>query len=202
MTVTQLRLQLGDWQRKHAWRQARLDYAHVRNDKAGIAKWHKLLAEAGVQIRRLRSEIAAKTNGPRDLIVAVARQAAANYRRNPGAYHYYAGGVPNTIILSPTPRSYRSDCSQFGANVYRLAGVKCPGSGSYMYSNTISMANGGGGQLVATPRPGDLAFWGSRWAPHHVEVYIGGGVCLGHGTTPIDENRRRPSFYLTYPQIN
>ncbi len=138
-----------------------------------------------------------KTVPARQRIVNVAELCARNYRRQPGAYHYLAGGVPNTIIDRPTPFRYRSDCSQFAANVYRMAGLACPGSGTFMYSNTTSLA--ARGRLTYKPKPGDLAFYGSRWNPHHVEVYVGGGRFIGHGTRPIDGLvPGRPSFYINY----
>jgi cell wall-associated NlpC family hydrolase len=197
MSLAELRDSLALWRRRHTWRQRRLDYAHLRNDAAGIARWQELLEQAGRMIRQREHQIAALTTGPRDKIVAVAQQAKANYDRNPGAYHYLAGGVPNTTILAPTPRNYRSDCSQFAVNVYRLAGVPCPGSGTYLYSNTISIEQGG--RIVARPQPGDLGMYGARGRTHHVEVYIGGGKFIGHGTARIDSlTPGQPSFYLSF----
>lgn len=197
MSLAELRESLALWRRRHAWRQRRLDIAHLRNDAAGIAHWHALLVEAGRMIRRRQAQIAALTSGPRDKIVAVALQAKRNYEANPGAYHYLAGGVPNTTILSPTPRNWRSDCSQFAVNCYRLAGVPCPGSGTYLYSNTISIEQGG--RIVSTPRPGDLGMYGLHGRTHHVEVYIGNGRFVGHGTAQIDGSTPGlPSFYLSF----
>lgn len=148
-------------------------------------------------IRRRQHQIAELTSTPRDRIVAVAEQAARNYRANPGAYHYLAGGRANTVVLSPTPRDWRSDCSQFAVNVFRLAGVPCPGSGTYLYSNTISIA--AGGRVTQNPRPGALGMYGSRRYPHHVEVYVGNGRHIGHGTQPIDSKTPgRPSYYLEF----
>ncbi|HVJ27612.1 MAG TPA: NlpC/P60 family protein [Vicinamibacterales bacterium] len=151
-------------------------------------------------IARRTKQIRAATPKPdaRQRIVNVAQMCARNYRKNPGAYHYLAGGIPNTIIDRPTPRSYRSDCSQFAVGVYKMAGLKCPGSGTFMHSNTISIANGNG-RVTQNPRPGDLGMYGSRHAPHHVEVYIGNGDHIGHGTVPIDNREPgRPSFYLSF----
>lgn len=137
-------------------------------------------------------------------IVSVARQAAANYRKNPGDYHYFAGGVPNNIILTPSPRRYRSDCSQFFVSVYEIAGVACPGTGTYLFSNTISIAHGGRVVAEKDARPGDAGMYGSRWSPHHIELVAAvknGCVTefIGHGTQPIDSRTPgRPSFYLSF----
>lgn len=197
MSNAQLRASLALWTRRHRFREKRLQAAHQRNDQKGIDKWYKLLAEAGKQIRRRRAQL----NPPptaRDRIVAVAQQAAVNYRRNPGAYHYLAGGIANTEIMVPTPPSYRSDCSQFAANVYRLAGVACPGNGTYLYSNTNTISMGG--KQVGAPRPGDLGLYGSgRGHTHHVEVYVGGGQYIGHGSPPIDSKTPGlPDFHLSF----
>lgn len=200
MTLTQLRDSLKYWRAKHTYRQWRLDIAHLRNDKALVNKWHALLVEAGENIRHRETQIAVLTKPTdRERVVAVARKSKANYDKNPGAYHYLAGGIPNTVILSPTPWSYRSDCSQFAVGCYRLAGVKCPGTGTYLYSNTASIA--AGGRFTLNPQPGDLGMYGSRRAPHHVEVVVGVHPLrfVGHGTRPIDGvTPGLPTYYLSF----
>lgn len=198
MSKTKLKISLALWQRRHAFRQRRLAAAHARNDAAGITKWYNLLRDAGVHIRRRRAQLHPPVDARRARIVAAAQKAAANYRRNPREYHYYAGGKPNTVIMTPTPRDWRSDCSQFAANCYRHAGVPCPGSGTYMYSNTNTIS--AGGRLTTSPKPGDLGLYGSgRGRTHHVEVYIGGGKHIGHGSPPIDSlTPGLPDFYLSF----
>lgn len=64
MSRTKLKLSLALWRRRHAWRQRRLDIAHQANDKERIAKWHKLLAEAGAMIRRRENQLAPKPFHP------------------------------------------------------------------------------------------------------------------------------------------
>ena len=64
MNEAQLRASLALWRRRHAYRQRKLDIAHQQNDAAAVAKWHKLLVEAGQNIRRRQSQIAAKTGRP------------------------------------------------------------------------------------------------------------------------------------------
>lgn len=206
MSKTTLEAKLKYWRAKHKFRQDRLDAAHVRNDSAGITKWHGLLVEAGIYIRKYEKQLhpdPPPRSSARSAIVAAAQQAAANYRANPAAYHYLAGGIANTEILKPTGRNYRSDCSQFAVNVYRVAGVKCPGTGTYLYSNTITIA--GNGTVTTNPQPGDLGMYGSRWAPHHVEVVVDSSplTFIGHGTQPIDSRTPGlPSYYLTFPQLD
>lgn len=136
--------------------------------------------------RRKREAAAHSVSGQRAAIVREAKRAAANYRARPGEYHYKAGGIPNTIVMVPTPLKWRSDCSQLAVNLCREADVPCPGSGTYMYSNTNTISQA---RIVTDPRPGDMGLYGTgRGATHHVEVYIGEPGCMfiGHGSPPID----------------
>jgi hypothetical protein len=59
MTRAQLQASLALWRRRHIYRQRQLDIAHLRNDAVAIAKWHALLVEAGVNIRRREAQLAA-----------------------------------------------------------------------------------------------------------------------------------------------
>jgi cell wall-associated NlpC family hydrolase len=198
MNRAKLRASLSIWRTRHKYRQRRLDLAHKRNDSKAIHHWHALLVEAGKAIALRRHQLAKLVTSPRQRIVHAAQQAAANYRRNPGAYHYLAGGVANTVIMRPTPRNWRSDCSQFAVACYREAGLSCPGTGSFMASNTGSID--AGGRVTYRPQPGDLGMYGRhRGYTHHVEVYIGDGKHIGHGTQPIDSRTPgRPDYYLTF----
>ena len=142
----------------------------------------------------------AKTAGTkRQRVVQEALKAAQNYKANPGAYHYLAGGQANTEYLKPTPSGWRSDCSQFAAAVYKGAGLPSPSNTSHEYASTWSMIKRG--KVTYKPRPGDLGMYGPTNAPHHVEVYCGapGQEFVGHGSPPIDSvTPGRPTFYLTY----
>lgn len=149
--------------------------------------------------RAEREAAAAAMAGARKRIVRLAQQAAANYRRTPGAYHYLAGGKANLVCMSPTPHDWRSDCSQFAAAIYRAAGLPSPANVDHQWASTYSMVKKG--RVTARPRPGDLGMYGSRSAPHHVEIYCGepGQEFIGHGSPPIDSlTPGRPDFYLTY----
>lgn len=139
-------------------------------------------------------------SGGRSRVVHFAKEAAAAYRKQPGAYHYLAGGVANLIFLKPSPRNYRSDCSQFASSIQKAAGLPDLGSNGPLWVNTVIMAH----HLEYTdhPEPGDFGMYGSRWAPHHVEVYCGepGAEFIGHGSPPIDSlTPGRPDFYLKNP---
>lgn len=148
--------------------------------------------------RKRRAAVANTMSAKRKAICNEARRSRANYRKNPGAYHYLAGGKPNTVVMEPTPRNWRSDCSQWAVNIYRHAGVPCPGSGTYMFSNTLSI-EGRGARVVSNPMPGDLGMYGAHGRTHHVELYIGNGEFIGHGTQPIDSiTPGLPDFYLSF----
>jgi hypothetical protein len=197
MSLAELRDSLALWRRRHTWRQRRLDYAHLRNDAAGIAHWQELLEQAGRMIRQREHQIADAHQRAAGQDRRGRPAGEGELRPQPRRVPLPRRRGPNTTILAPTPRNYRSDCSQFAVNVYRLAGVPCPGSGTYLYSNTISIEQGG--RIVARPQPGDLGMYGARGRTHHVEVYIGGGKFIGHGTARIDSlTPGQPSFYLSF----
>lgn len=140
----------------------------------------------------------------RQAIVREAEKAAAAYRQNPGAYHYLAGGVANLIYLRPSPRNYRSDCSQFAASVYKGAGLPSPGSVPHEWVSTYTMVKSPHARVVdrAHRKPGDLGLYGSRTAPHHVEIWCGDKF-IGHGSPPIDSlTPGEPDYYLTFDFLN
>lgn len=206
MTLKQLRSSLG----LHEARQNRANEKYKRA-KPGSASAKYWLARRKVewpiiQLRKRQIKKAEKSS-PRARLVAAAERCAANYRKNPGAYHYYAGGIQNTVVDRPTPHNWRSDCSQFIVGVCKLAGVPCPGSGTYMASNTDSIANGG--EITSNPKPGDLGMYcysmhDPRGTTHHVEMLVGTNPDgsrrhLGHGTQPIDSRTPGfPDYYLSF----
>jgi cell wall-associated NlpC family hydrolase len=164
---------------------------------------------AALRLSQAKAKLEAeKTKGKRRKICDLAKQAAANYRKNPGAYHYLAGGKANLTYLKPTPRDWRSDCSQFVAAVYNDAGVGSPSAPlAHLWSSTWSMVKSPHARVVsrAQRKPGDLGMYGSRTAPHHVELYIGEPGCefIGHGSQPIDSlTPGQPDYYLTYDFLN
>lgn len=80
------------------------------------------------------------------------------------------------LTADPTPAApLRSDCSQWARAVYLQAGGPDPGT----WTGQQVMR----GKPVQNPRPGDLVFPRSN---SHVELYIGNGQTIGHGTAPID----------------
>jgi hypothetical protein len=74
----------------------------------------------------------------------------------------------------PTPSvPNRTDCSQWIYACYKRAGAPSPGTNTYQMESMSRRTN--------QPQPGDLLL-----GPGHVELYVGGGRTIGHGTPPID----------------
>lgn len=173
--------------------------AEMARGKKRVAAHRKAVAKA--------KEEALKANAKRQRIVKEARQAAANYRKAPWLYHYLAGGRANTVYLKPTPSDWRSDCSQFGAAVYKGAGLPSPASVDHQWASTFTMVKAPGVKFVdrAHRKPGMLGMYGSRDAPHHVEIFIGDADVefIGHGSQPIDSlTPGQPDYYLDFPFLN
>jgi hypothetical protein len=172
-------------------------------DAATLARAKRRLA-AHKKVRERQKKQAAEASAKRKRIVAEAEKAAANYRKNPGAYHYLAGGHPNLVFLKPTPRDWRSDCSQFAASVYKAAGLPSPASVDHIWASTFTMVKAPGVRVVskAHRKPGMLGMYGTMTAPHHVEIWCGDKF-IGHGSPPIDSlTPGEPDFYLDFPFLN
>jgi hypothetical protein len=149
--------------------------------------------------RKQRAHDSGLASAKRKALVSHAKQAAANYRKQPGNYHYLAGGKANLVYLKPTPRDWRSDCSQFVASVYKDAGLPSPGDVAHEWVNTWAIDRKG--TVTSHPKPGDLGLYGAKGNPHHVEMYIGETSCMfiGHGSAPIDAvTPGLPSYYVTF----
>jgi cell wall-associated NlpC family hydrolase len=174
-----------------------------KRDKATLDRARRRVA-AHKKIRDKQRREAAASTAKRRRIVAEAEHAAANYRKDPGAYHYLAGGKANLVYLHPTPRDWRSDCSQFAAAVYHAAGLPSPASVPHEWASTFTMVKAPGVKFVdkAHRKPGMLGMYGSRSAPHHVEIWCGDKF-IGHGSPPIDSlTPGEPDYYLDFPFLN
>lgn len=165
--------------------------------KRRVAAHRKVLAK--------QKEEAEVVKGKRNRIVQLAEQAADNYRNNPGAYHYFAGGIPNLQFLEPTPKEFRSDCSQFVASVYKAAEIESPASPlAHLWVSTFSIAKSPHAKVVSRRmrKPGDLGMYGSLIAPHHVELWCVNKY-IGHGSPPIDSlTPGEPDYYITFDFLN
>jgi cell wall-associated NlpC family hydrolase len=153
-----------------------------------------------IAMRKKRAAAVSASGSARKRVVELAQKAAANYRANAGAYHYLAGGKANAEFLKPTPKDWRSDCSQFVAAVYKAAGLPSPATVAHEFASTFSIDPKG--KVTTSPRPGDLGMYGVHGGTtHHVELYCGlpGQEFIGHGSPPIDsQTPGRPNYYLTY----
>lgn len=175
-----------------------------QRDKPTLTRARRRVA-AHKKVRAAAKKAAAAAGGKRKKIVAEASKAAANYRKNPGAYHYLAGGVANLIYLRPSPRNFRSDCSQFVASVYKAAGLPSPAAPlGHQWASTFSIVKSPHARFIsrAGRRPGDLGMYGSHNAPHHVEIWCGDKF-IGHGSPPIDSlTPGEPDYYVTFDFLN
>lgn len=101
----------------------------------------------------------------------------------PGTGHRYYSWDTRTApnLQDPTPGRGRSDCSQWVAAVYALAGAPFPGANTYEQNAR--------GRRTSSPKPGDLMLTGNI---EHVELYVGRGSwkgnTIGHGSEPIDRD--------------
>lgn len=179
-----------------------LDPSRRTNEELARAR---IRAKAYKQAQEKQKKRAKKMAARRRKIVALAEEAAANYRKNPRAYHYLAGGVANTVFLKPTPRGWRSDCSQFVAAIYRAAGLPSPADPlDHKWASTYSIVKSPRAKVIsrAQRKPGDLGMYGSREAPYHVELWCGDKF-IGHGSQPIDSNTPgQPDYYITFDFLN
>ncbi len=109
--------------------------------------------------------------GPvRDRIIAVAESTLSS---KTGFIRYSQAGASN--LTDPTPKTGRTDCSQWIAAVYSRAGAGFPGA------NTYEMA--AKGKRTTNPRPGDIMLTANNG---HCEIFVGGDKTYGHGSPPID----------------
>lgn len=121
-----LRRSLALWRRKHKFRTRRADYYHLKNDRAGVDKWYRLMKQAGVMIRKRRGQIAALTPKPRKskrgVVVAKARTYIGVYETS------YNGG--------PTINYWQA---RFGFGRVPWCGIFC---GNMLLAGGISVPSG------------------------------------------------------------
>ena len=141
-------------------------------------------------IRAGGSDKSALGGSVRDKIVELAKKSLTS---NSGFSRYSQAGAPNLTTILPS--SGRSDCSQWAAAIYYHAGAPFPGS----YTGEMLQK----GKGTASPKPGDLLC-----SPDHMEIYVGNGKTIGHGSAPIDYDTveavkaRHPGMkFLTYPGL-
>jgi cell wall-associated NlpC family hydrolase len=136
------------------------------------------------------AQIIGPTSGVRDAIVTAARKALA--QKNRYTYRQYR---PMAKSLFDAFAYDHTDCSAFATLCYKAGGAPDPNGFSYNGSgNTTTLWARGTyiGKNNSDAQPGDLAFYGQdlrRGAAitTHVGVYIGGGMMIDFGSTPIKQ---------------
>jgi hypothetical protein len=123
----------------------------------------------------------------RDRVVAAAMHAAELSKGDPSYFHYSQAGSWKFDLFKRDAPGDRSDCSSFVIQAYEKAGCKLPAS---MHGQGFTGTLAEAGRKVSTPKPGDICLYGT-FPYHHVELYIGGGKTIGHGSPPIDEDSPR-----------
>jgi cell wall-associated NlpC family hydrolase len=134
------------------------------------------------------SSAEAAAEGSASSVAEAAKKALAEQQAHPGLYEYSEGSnrENNGTLFGKAPRTM--DCSSFATLCYKAAGKQDPsGKGYHPIGNTETMI--GNMTPTSSPKPGDLAFFGSAGAPLaagvalkttvHVVVYIGGGKAIG-----------------------
>jgi hypothetical protein len=103
----------------------------------------------------------------RDKIVQIATESIG---KPPNTHYDQKGSLTDKVHPN---EGERSDCSQWVRAVYLQAGAQDPGS----YTGAMMTK----GHQTKHPLPGDIIVSAS-----HVELYIGNGKTIGHGTSDID----------------
>jgi cell wall-associated NlpC family hydrolase len=110
------------------------------------------------------------SSSKRDRIIEVAESSMTSRT----GFRRYSQPGTLTAELTPGPGK-RSDCSQWTRAVFLKAGLPDIGSNTW-----AQIANG---RRTRSPKPGDLMF---PPGGGHVEIYLGAGKTIGHGSPPID----------------
>lgn len=168
--------------------------AAIRKAKSVILRRKSLIEQAeGVQI----NGNTAKGGTPRQRLRAVALAAAEAHRTGRRkSFYSQAGSWTVDYAITGEPRGYRSDCSQWVTSVYHSAGLADPNGNAYKGGYTGTLYNHG--RPTTNPQPGDLGLYGSP-PGHHVEMYVGDGRFVGHGSPPVDQvTPGWPTQFRTY----
>lgn len=160
MSKRQLQASLKLWERRHKYRQRRLDKAHRENDKARIEHWHELLEEAGAMIRRRRKQLADLR--PLRLRAYDAAQGLVGVMEQGGNN---AGPMVAQIIRANGGLGPEPWCGDFMAYCYRLAGSR---SVTRAWASVRLLGMAAGVSRLFKPSTGDLV----RFRFDHVGMFV------------------------------
>lgn len=123
----------------------------------------------------------------RKALLTAAAKCAGGSRRN---FYAQAGAYSCNYALTGEPYGYRSDCSQFGAAIYKACKLGDPNNTGFTsgYTGTLESHGRGVSREYARKHPGCAVLFGSHGATHHVEWSLGDGTehTVGHGSAPVD----------------
>lgn len=182
----------GDWRDPHD--NAKMAYEVWKG--AGWSAWTTFqngahipfLDEAAKAAKKVVCEKPVISGPMRQRIVEIAKSTLTSRT----GYYYYSWYGPMTDTLLPA-NGQRSDCSQWVRAVYLAAGAPDPGFTTHDQP--------GNGTHTSNPQPGDLMFTGYPGFSSHVELYVGNGKTIGHGSPPINYGRVSywpQRFYRSY----
>jgi hypothetical protein len=155
-----LRASLKLWQRRHAYRQRRLDVAHAADDKARVDKWHAKLAHAGRMVRRRRAQLIVppplceRAYVVANSLIGVMEQGGNN-----------AGPMVSKIIHENGGTGPESWCGDFVAYCYRHAGsarVSRPWASVRLLGQLLGV------KRTLRPQRGDIV----RFTFDHVGIFV------------------------------
>lgn len=117
--------------------------------------------------------------------VALASAAACASGKRPNFYSQ-SGALDLDHCITGEHYGERSDCSSWFTSVYKSAGLKDPNGGEYG-GTTYTGSLGEHGKVVRLEdaKPGAAVLYGP-FPHHHVEMYVGHGKTIGHGSAPVD----------------
>jgi hypothetical protein len=161
--------------------------------EAAIAKWER---EHGPF---QKGENSVKGGKPRDRIkfaaLLSARDCAIGDRHN---FYQQEGTWDVNHCLTGEAYGERSDCSSWFTSVYKTCGLPDPNGENFSAGYTGTLGTHGKWISRSQLQPGDAILFGT--APfHHVELYIGEGKTIGHGSAPVNQGIV-DLFGVGYPQ--
>lgn len=167
---------------------------HVFGKAAWQVAWRYATAvENGWVVKRL-GQIAAAEQAAREAAQSgaflrnrVVETARLFYERRSRYWYSLVGPAATDLWEQNRSPVRRLDCSLSSILIYKAAGAHDPtGNGFAAWKGSDTGALWRAGVKVASPRPGDLVFYGwesGLQRPQHVAVYLGGGLVESFGST-------------------